>query len=763
MKRIPLLTTILLLAALAAGATAARADGAWTTYIRALGFTDVEAGLDSVWFASGNAGLLLYDRSSGELSSITRSFGGLSSNAVSALALDRSRRLWVGTFGGGVSRLVNDGSSGGRWALVNVFDGLPSDSVTVLKAYGDTVWIGTPAGIAFWKGTEISGVLPDGVNPSPFASDRVSGIVMMGDSLWVSTAGGVYLGRMSQELSTWTAANENLVTTDVRGLAAAGARLFAVAGSTVWVRDATQWSSFGGLGAVFRIAEDHGVVLASTDSGLWRWNGSGWTLETATPISTGASMPTRVTAAAADPLGRVSLANLGTMQPVDAGGTRTTLVSPGPVGNNVTNVLDDGRSVYVTSTSQGLSRLRDGAWTLWPGSLACDTCTTAPYGLSSSFGLMIDRSGLKWFSNWDHALTILDDRGPHDIFTNLWIGGGYDIDSHTWALAMAVDSAGGRWVGSDTPCADCPKSDGKAPRGLDYYAPGEPVTTASYRRTYSADSSADGLLGNQARTLAVQGDRLWVGFLPSNGNAGANSIGIPATPGEDLVTVRTLNFRFDTEVSKQVFGVATYGDSIWVLSADSLRCFRNNGVDGSPITLANLGPMLTDATHPLEVTPDGSVWTACNGGVRVYHPGGASQDFTIGDSPLAGDQVRAVRLGSDRRSLWFVTSEGFNRYDPGYVAPPAPELSRLTVRVWPNPMDLSALGGTLRLSGDGQAYRGAVYAIDGRRVRAVSVDGNGAVVWDGRDDRGHVVPAGVYLLRVEAGGAAATARVVVLR
>ena len=64
--------------------------------------------------------------------------GGLASNAVTSLAYDRSGRLWAGTAGMGVSRLSADGA---RWDLVNAFDGLPSDSVTVVRADGDTIWI----------------------------------------------------------------------------------------------------------------------------------------------------------------------------------------------------------------------------------------------------------------------------------------------------------------------------------------------------------------------------------------------------------------------------------------------------------------------------------------------------------------------------------------------------------------------------------------------------------------------------------------------
>jgi hypothetical protein len=122
-----------------------------------------------------------------------------------------------------------------------------------------------------------------------------------------------------------------------------------------------------------------------------------------------------------------------------------------------------------------------------------------------------------------------------------------------------------------------------------------------------------------------------------------------------------------------------------------------------------------------------------------------------------------VRAEPGTNAVWIGTANGLNRLDIDYTPPAPPPLQALRVRVWPNPVSLTGLGFTLRLSGDGTSYRGSVYSLDGRRVRDVTVSANGAVAWDGRDDTGALVPPGVFFLRVEAGGRHATARVVVLR
>ena len=84
------------------------------------------------------------------------------------------------------------------------------------------------------------------------------------------------------------------------------------------------------------------------------------------------------------------------------------------------------------------------------------------------------------------------------------------------------------------------------------------------------------------------------------------------------------------------------------------------------------------------------------------------------------------------------------------------------VNGWINPVK-SALGISLKLSGNAVSYRGEVYDLTGRRVRSFSGMGNRSVVWNGRTEQGDLVRPGMYFIRVESGGKSAFARVVLLR
>ena len=160
-----------------------RAQGQWTTYLHFKSCNDLIALRDTVWFATGEAGLVQYFRSTDTWSSITRAPNGLAGNTVTAITYDRSGNLYAAVPGKGVSRL----DTNGHWSLLNAFDGLPSDTTLALRAQGDTVWIGTTRGLAFWDGRTVAGSIPDLGTPSPFVDNHINGIAVTGDTLMVST------------------------------------------------------------------------------------------------------------------------------------------------------------------------------------------------------------------------------------------------------------------------------------------------------------------------------------------------------------------------------------------------------------------------------------------------------------------------------------------------------------------------------------------------------------------------------------------------
>src|SRR5262245_4304917 len=299
--RLALLIVLPALCLLPRAATAQFDNRAWTTYLHAKTCRDVLCTGDTVWLATGEAGLLRYVRSSDTWSSITREPNGLAGNSLQCMTFDRRGNLFVGVPGKGVSRLDTDG----RWSLINEFDGLPSDTALVMRAQGDTVWIGTTRGLSLWNGTTLAGSIPDrGIDTVVFANPQINVIAITGDTMIVGTPAGAYYARKSERLAHWTAINGGLpINPDVRSVATDGRTVTVVAAgknvngtdvltSFTWFPQAGVWGSdFPPANAlVRRVRDDFGTILATTvvspsvNGGIYKRGAPGeWNLLTGSP------------------------------------------------------------------------------------------------------------------------------------------------------------------------------------------------------------------------------------------------------------------------------------------------------------------------------------------------------------------------------------------------------------------------------------------------------------------------------------------------
>ena len=136
--------------------------------------------------------------------------------------------------------------------------------------------------------------------------------------------------------------------------------------------------------------------------------------------------------------------------------------------------------------------------------------------------------------------------------------------------------------------------------------------------------------------------------------------------------------------------------------------------------------------------------------VAAHHDEGAPASVTL--------EVDGVVIGPNGRETSLTVSEmrstrGSRLSTEGgtvRLSRPATDLSN--VYVYPNPYRKGGQTDHLTIAGLPRQATIRVYAPDGRLVRTLSVDDNrdGGAKWDLRDRGGEHVPAGIYLLRVEA-------------
>ncbi|MGH7731182.1 MAG: hypothetical protein ACRENJ_08035 [Candidatus Eiseniibacteriota bacterium] len=740
------------------------AAGAWQTHIRTTDYADLIVTEGAVWCATDGAGLLRFDRAARTFASITREPGSIASNQLTSLAIDRVGRLWVGTLASGASRLSADGTT---WELVNAFDGLPVDSVTTITVVGDTLWIGTRGGIALWDGRQVRGSLPDGNTLSfdtTFSRPAITGAAQLGDTLWLSTPRGVGFARTSASLSDWRKANDGLPTITVDRLVGNGRFLFALAAGTIyrWEPDSLKWLTIG-LAGVFDLAEDRGILLASTTVGIWELlpNATLFTVIPSSPVAGGG--PGDDMNAAVDPTGsgqHYAAGSAGLFEEPSGGGAWSLRTPPGPTGNAYASIVIDGPRVYAATRNQGISRWDGTSWFNWPP-VVCDGCPNTFKYPNEVFAMLADKAGLKWVACWRYAVDRFDDSVEPHLFDHLWTSPGDDT-RHTLAFGAALDSSGapgefspgGRWFGMDTDNIGTP---GVVPLGLDYYD-----STGAHVGTWGPGTPAGSLVRNgKVRAVTVdKAGRVWVGYAGAQ-NTGVDHFVRRPIVGYDFQTV-------DNTTSFDIWAMVAHGDSIWVLTDRNLRRIARASVPprlSSTIYETPAGRPDGPATRLMDVAPNGDVYVGSLEGVRRYRASGITddfEDFTVANSPLASNVVRAIAVDRATGAVWIGTAEGLNRFDPDYQPPaPLPGVDD-TLRVFPNPATVTGAGIQLRLVGTTAGYTGGIYDVRGRLVRAFVTTTRGQVFWNGRDRGGELAKPGVYFVRADRDGRRARARFVLL-
>lgn len=158
-------------------------------------FRNLDAGIDSVYvikrssdnhiWVAGDGGISIMDYELNIVRRITTR-DGLVDNRISALFEDSSGRVWIGTFGGGLSILEND-----HFTNYTTANGLPNNLVTfIVEDQQKEIWIGTKNGLAhYYNGQFITYTTRYGL-PTDETNQR-TGLIDDDGVLWFGTVNGL--------------------------------------------------------------------------------------------------------------------------------------------------------------------------------------------------------------------------------------------------------------------------------------------------------------------------------------------------------------------------------------------------------------------------------------------------------------------------------------------------------------------------------------------------------------------------------------------
>ena len=192
---------------------------------------------------------------------------------------------------------------------------------------------------------------------------------------------------------------------------------------------------------------------------------------------------------------------------------------------------------------------------------------------------------------------------------------------------------------------------------------------------------------------------------------------------------------------------------------------RNTGrFEWETFTVDNYGHAVHDIRE-IVADRNNTMWFATDTGVLRYD--GDWSVYTTENSGLPHNEVNAIAVAPDN-TIWFGTADGAVKYTGETITAvdkePKPEALPI-ITTWPNPFNPSTtISFTLPESGHTTL---TVFNLAGQTVRTLADEpmtaGNHTVVWDGHDDAGNNVAVGVYVTKLEAGGAVATGKMVLVK
>jgi ligand-binding sensor domain-containing protein len=702
---------------LAASCVFAQSD--WEIFLNSNDVTSIWLDADSVVWGSRGGVVCHHPGVSSFRKTVREGPTGLKSSNVTAVATDAAGRLWVGTADRGVC-VSEDGS----WRFHDTGNlHLLSDQVASMTVLGDTVAVGTAAGLSLFRGGEFWRFF-SGNDWGHSDCGWVQAVAMSADRVLVGTSCGLFA--LDLESLTWAQVvpeqNTPRVTYDGEGLfwAVTDDSIYTYGGDVLRVMPKTfiepdDIRDIGARGSSVWVVSNYGPARYDAVNRYW--------------VRVASGIPTELVDVRRIRVGDDGAVWIGTKNGVGrlAGDTWSIVRSQGPASNYVQDMcVDNGGRMWVGTGYR---------------------YTGAPTGASR---------GLLWFDpdseTWNQMLspqipsnnTMACEANRLD--GSVWVGfwDGYGIirlnpDSLTWVSYRDIMVA-----------KLCPAVyiDSQGNVAFSEYSWGMGVLSPDYQVVhYSRDESDDCLNVKCVTSIGPgPGGTYMIGnyFVTADDPCQAEVVNLGlgqdfADKADDVCRVWTPVAGWPQGISTYDFALDRYG-IVWLGSGGGLGAY-DPACDKWHRTNMQMG-----SVWDLEVDSYDRLWVACDKGVYMLEGHAVQwldffrvQAYDASNSPLDGVPVKAIEFDADG-ALWIGTAGGgIYRYTPS-----VPEVkAKIWVDVYPNPYLAfkDTCGRGIQFSGFKPGSTVRIYTLAGDLVREVRADR----AWDARNAAGEEAMSGVYL------------------
>jgi len=720
---LPVLVTILVTFCGIKPLLADRFDG-WKSYTSTSEVRYVDYFEDSLQVVS-SGGWLKIDPISGGMRKISNA-DGLGTNNLNFIMMDDNQVVWIAGFG----RLIK--YEDGRYTLYLFFD---RDN-NLLNLYtieddGDQLWIGTSAGLARFDKYIDGGQIEDFYTrfDSLSAESAVKDVLLSGDSIFLATSDGLAAADRSDPNLLKSFVNWNLIK------------------PSAYVTDSPD--------SVNALADFYDKLYIGTSKDVFRLD-----IDSApipddtlfTDIGTRSIVNVKHLLVIGDTL--AIYASGGFFLHTDYTGTSTIWSPPSifPSSNFSAGRFVNGQH-WVGHISEGIFYGADSDYLAYddgglPGNLVTGLAADNNGHVAGAFY----RDGVAVFNGdlWLIANFALTGHGiesiVYDVNDNIWVGtGGGGATLIRPDTMIRFDESNSSLHGvPGSPAYIIVKSLAAAGNYifLNNFAPSDdkPVRVVDINNLSSWDSfgSTEGINNGLLYSLAAS-EAVFVAGTSDNGlyyyyfgsdpyNGIDDSLAILQESNSWLGSdnVRTISYDF--------------GGDLWVGTKFGLSRY-DIGIDKFVNVVLPLG--FGPEVNHLAFDRRGNIWMGATNGLARYDAGTGTIDiFTTLNSGLSENNITALVINRKTNDLWVGTSEGVSVFKSTIGSPTS---DAEEVLAFPNPFIIRNQADLLFFNYSGEATI-RIYTVNGELVKTSDIN----IPWDGKNEDGHRVAAGVYLFLMSA-------------
>ncbi len=689
--------------------------GRWENYTDMKNVRKIYVSNDTI-FAGTEGGIFIFYLLQNRFEKILK-VDGLIDVDVRALTVAKGQGIFAGFSNGVIDILTFSSSSYKINHVLDIMNSIETDkTINFLKAYGDTLFIGTNFGLLSYRISKLEfidtyrRIYPD------VERIRVFDIDVLNDTIYIATSEGMAIGyRFSPILVSPSGWRVWKVSGGFKTVKIFNGEVYAGNQFGLFVLDGDNFVKVSSIpvNLIFNAGDS---ILISTGSGIFSFKNN----QLQRLVENAPDVITDISIWRGKIIAGVSSNGVGIFE----NGKWKFYYPDGPNGNQFSNmVVDEGGNLWVASSKffgRGFYRFtpgigdEEGKWKNF-------SRDKFPQMLSNDCYKVRVGENYVWVGTWGGGLIRVDKNDSLEVFSKAEGIMGVVEDTNFVVITDVAEQGDMVWI-----------LNYKARNSIIVYLMRGDSLIYSFINGYNSSHilniqleidergrkwivSEHGyiLVFDDNGTVFDKSDDRWITISRSNGLNGNPTV-----------------IRFDNR-----------GD-IWVGTNYGLNIIT--GSDESNWSVRSIFALRDFYVNDIAVDGANNKWVATKNGVWVLSPDGTSvlAQYDSKNSPLLSDDVKSIAIDLNSGTVYFGTDKGLTSLKTVF-AKPVENFS--TINAYPNPFRPEK---DFNVEIDGLVANSTIkiFTISGDLVKVIQSPGGRKWFWDGRDEKGQYVPTGIYLI-----------------